>query len=73
MEAFNDGVSIVCKSDKFGCVNNRGIEIVPLIYDNINQCKIPNFFIVTLDGLSGAICNNHQEVLPYIYDSQEKI
>lgn len=69
MGAFKNDILIVGSSDKYGFINNRGIEIVPLIYDNVYETTLDHIFLAELEGLWGAITSSNEEILPFKYHS----
>lgn len=68
---FKEGISIVGQDNKYGCINQNGIEVIPLIYDSIFYTSIENILIVGNNKNYGVITAENEEILPLIYDSIE--
>jgi WG containing repeat len=86
---FNDGIiprqgnlSVVYKNKKAGLVNEKGIEIVPCIYDGgkrpFAELDFDAYFLVRQKNLVGVIDTSGTQVVPCLYekikicDSMEK-
>ena len=65
---FKDGMMVVSKDDKFGCINTKGKEVIPFVYDNLVFTPKGNLIIQT-DEKYGVIDKNGKEILPCKYDS----
>ncbi len=59
--------------DKYGIINNKGVEIVPCIYDNlwndIYENNDKNVIIATKDKKSGVLNHKGEIVVPFVYDN----
>lgn len=62
-----DELGQVSKLGKYGYISERGIEIIPPIYDDIFPYQ--NLFLVKNKGFSGIIDKYNKEVLPLEYDN----
>jgi len=60
-------VAVVGKGGKFGYVNSRGVEIVPLVYDRALRFHW-DVGRVQLNGKWGLVNKQGKEVVPPIYD-----
>ena len=67
---FKDGIMVVEKDEKYGCINTKGKEVIPFIYDDLTLT--PNGkLIVQTDEKYGVIDKDGKELLPCKYDSIE--
>jgi len=59
--------------DKYGVINNKGVEIVPCIYDNLRndiyENNDKNLIIATKDKKSGVLNRKGEIVVPFVYDN----
>lgn len=67
---FKDGIMVTSKDDKYGCINTKGKEVIPFIYDDLTLA--PNGkIIVQTEEKYGVIDKDGNELLPCKYDSIE--
>jgi len=64
---FNDGMMIVDKDDKQGCINTEGKVVLPFVYDGMAFTPKGNFFVLK-DGKIGVVDRDGRELLPCKYD-----
>lgn len=74
IELFNyNGLNygIVLENGKYGCINERGIEIIPLEYVKLSPAFTAEglFIAINSDFKHGLIDNMANEILPFEYDS----
>jgi len=67
---FEHGVARVKSNNKWGLINNQGIEITPLKYDKIVPIDtlLPPVFRVSIGEKTGVLDINGNESIPVIYD-----
>jgi len=59
----------VCIGGKWGCINQRGEEVIPLIYDEIEIDQFENpRFRAKLNGKWGFLCKNGKVAIAFEYD-----
>ncbi|MDU4892075.1 MAG: WG repeat-containing protein [Clostridium sp.] len=70
----NNDIGIVYDGGKYGCINNRGIEVIPVKYTKLSPIySSKNLFIVqNSDYKYGIIDTLGQEILPFSYDKIEE-
>lgn len=70
----SNDIGIVSDGGKYGCINKRGIEIIPVEYANLSPMySASNLFIaMNKEYKSGLLDNNGQEILPFSYDKIEE-
>lgn len=67
---FKDGMMVTSKDDKYGCINTKGKEVIPFIYDDLTPA--PNGKLIVQTGEKyGVIDKDGNELLPFKYDSIE--
>ena len=64
---FNDGMMIVDKDDKQGCINTEGKVVLPFVYDGMAFTPKGNFFVLK-EGKIGVVDRDGRELLPCKYD-----
>ena len=64
---FKDGIMVVEKDEKYGCINTKGKEVIPFIYDGMGLTKKGNI-IVKKDEKYGFIDKTGKELVPCKYD-----
>lgn len=65
---FWEDLAPVCINNKWGCIDNKGREAIPLMYDYIDVCK--DAIIVILNSKYGVIdCKTRDIVIPLKYDN----
>lgn len=67
---FNDGMMIVDKDDKQGCINTEGKMVLPFVYDGMAFTPKGNLFVLK-EGKIGVIDRSGKELLPCKYDDIE--
>lgn len=63
---FSQGISMVKKNDKYGFINEDGVEIIPCIYDDAHHF-LHDIAIVEYKGYWGALNNKGEVVIPFDY------
>ena len=63
---FSQGVAMVKKNDKYGFINEDGIEVIPCIYNDAHHF-LNGIAIVELNGLWGALNDKGSVVIPFDY------
>ena len=64
---FNNGMMILDKDDKMGCIDTNGKVVIPFVYEGLAFTSKGNL-LVKKDGKIGAIDRNGKEILPQKYD-----
>ena len=69
----NNDIGIVYDGGKYGCINNKGIEIIPVEYSKLSPIYSSNSFFIAQnsDYKNGLLDINGQEILPLVYDKIE--
>ncbi len=67
---FHDGMMVMKKDEKYGCINTKGKEIIPFIYDDMTVAS-EGKYIVKVDEKYGVVDKNGNELVPCKYDSIE--
>lgn len=61
-------------NDKYGIINDKGVEVVKCIYDNVQCIDSKNgIFLVSLNRNEGFIGLNGKEIIPIVHSSIEFI
>lgn len=63
---YSQGVAMVKKNDKYGFINEDGVEVIPCIYDDAHPFK-NGIAIVEYNEMWGALNNNGAIVIPFDY------
>lgn len=67
-----DGLRIVEKNKKFGCVDEQYNEVVPLIYEDIISFDDKgSYFAAKFNGNYGIINRSNEVILPFVYDDYD--
>lgn len=67
---FTDGYAVVGRNKKYGVINNRGEETVPLVYSNMNvNITEGKVGAKNDDGKWGLIDVNNRTIIPFEYDN----
>ncbi len=64
---FNNGMMILEKDDKMGCLDTNGNVVIPFVYEGMAFTPKGNL-LVKKDGKIGAIDGNGKEIIPCKYD-----
>jgi len=72
---FSDGMAIVQLNGKYGFIDQKGIEIIKVIYDHFTQINLgyEGYFYrglaeAKLNGKYGFIARNGEVIIPFLYD-----
>jgi len=63
---YSNGVAMVKKNDKYGFINEDGVEVIPCIYDDAHPFK-SGIAIVEINELWGALNDKGAVVIPFEY------
>ena len=67
-ENYDKGISIVTIGKKKGAINRYGHMVIPCKYDDINICEEDSLAAAFIDGTSGFIDLEGNEVIPFDYE-----
>jgi len=67
---YQEGLMVVEKDGKYGCIDTKGKEVVPTIYDQINKFENGRAIVIA-DEKEGCIDHTGKELIPCIYDEIE--
>jgi hypothetical protein len=66
---FENDVARVKLNEKWGLINKQGVEVIPLIYDEVIPFEtFPPTFIVSVFRKKGMLDMNGNQLIPIIYD-----
>lgn len=67
---FKNGMMVMMKDEKYGCINTKGKEVIPFIYDDLTLTPTGKMIVLT-DEKYGVIDKDGKELLPCKYDNIE--
>ena len=63
---FHDGLALISKEGKWGCIDKSGKEVIPCLYNEFSFSE--DLACVEKEGKWGYIDKTGKEVIPFIYD-----
>ncbi len=68
---FSNGLSLVKKNNKYGCIDNKGNIVIECQYDHIYRSN-ENLLLVIKNGKCGYVDRFGKEIIPCIYEDAEE-
>lgn len=68
LDVFSEGLASVKKNNKWGFINEKGVLVIPLMYDKVDYFRANGLSAVTRNKKSGFINTLGKEIIPIIYD-----
>lgn len=65
---FTFGLAPVSKNNKWGFIDENGVVVIPMLYDEVQYFTQNNLSAVTKNGKSGFIDKHGREIIPIAYD-----
>ena len=67
---FKNGMMVMMKDEKYGCISTKGKEVIPFVYDDLTLTSTGKMIVQT-DEKYGVIDKDGKELVPCKYDNIE--